>query len=214
MKRISAILVAMVMLMMCTSSFGYFLIYNASSSVKGVNGTAAASIAWKGYLVMNLNDSTDELVDANLVMYGKDSNKNKVYVVLNQSDSDGFLHTDLWSQGNFVVFNLWSYVNPFDFEGLVIGKGAVKDVGFGSSDLKWVGSSIKGTSMVWDGMLLDPDDEIAATGTISASLYTVATKAVNTYGMTQDQIVVSGYLTYPSIIQLLQSKGYVAATLP
>lgn len=217
MKRLVGLVVLVVVLSVCVPSYGYFLLYNVSASVKGVNNSTPASIAWKGYLVLDINDSSDDLDDANLIIYGKNSSKAKVYVVLNESDSNGFIDTDLWSQGNFAVFNFWSYGNPsspFDFEGLVLGKGAYKDIGLGVSTKKWVASSMKGTTMVWEGMLLDADDDIAGTGTVSASLYTVATKAINTYGLTQDQILVDGYLTYPSLINGLKAKGFVAATLP
>jgi len=207
MRRLLGLAVIFLVLSVSVPSYGYFLIYNVTGTVKGVNNTAPASIAWKGYLVLDFNDSNDLIVDANLVMYGKDSGKHKVYVVLNENDSNGLLHTDLRSKGNYTVFNFWDYNEPFDFEGLIIGKGALKDIGFGALHKKWIASSIKGTAMVWEGMLLDADDDIAGTGTVSASLYTVATKAVNSKAWTQDQIA-------SELIDILTTKGYVAAVLP
>ena len=208
MKRLLGLAVLFVVLSVCVPSYGYFLIYNVSGSAKGVNNETPASIAWRGYLVLNIDDS-DNLMDANLIMYGKDGDKAKVYVVLNDSDSDGFLDTSLWWQGNFMVLNFWSYgSNPFNFEGLILGKEALKDIGFGILDKRWVASSLKGTMMVWDGMLLDSDDEIAGTGKVSATLYNIATKVVNEDNWTQKEIMDE------LILIVTEDKGYVEATLP
>ena len=202
---------AVLFVVLCVSvpSYGHFLIYNLSGSVKGVNGTAQASIPWKGYLLMNISDSTSKLVDANLIMYGKDSSKKPVYVEHDYNATDVYqLDMNSWVQGSFWAFNLRCNTTAFDFDGLIIGKAALTDIGLGAPNKKWVTSSATGTMMVWKDMLLDPVDDIAGGGTISASLYTVATKYANsTNGTTQDQLIASG-------IQQLKNKGFNPATLP
>jgi hypothetical protein len=220
MKRLMGLAVLFVVLSVCVpASYGnsgyYYLIYNVSCTVKGANHDVKASIPLKAYLVLRFADGCDTLADANLIMYGKDSSKNKVYVQLNKySSTTSIIGTELYG-GPFVIFDFWTDSSvPFDFQGIVVGKGAFKDIGLGTTQKKWVASSMTGSILVWDGMLLDADDWMTGTGTVSASLYTAATKAVNTYGLTQDQIIVSGYGAYKGIIQTLQAKGFSAATLP
>lgn len=211
MRRLLWLAVVIVVLSACVPSYGYFLIYNVSSSVKGVNNETKASIPWKGYFVANLDDTNDVPVDANLIMYGQDSNKHKVYVVLNYSDANGYLDADAWWQGDYAVFNFWAYHTPFEFEGLMIGLAKAKSIGL--ADRKDVVSSMKGTMMVWGRMLFDADDDIAGTGNLSASLYAAETIYVNQNHWTQDEIM-NGDGSRNGLIQQLAGKGYVAATLP
>ena len=108
---------------------------------------------------------------------------------------------------------------PFDFQVVTVGKGAFKDIGLGASNTKWVASSVTGSMLVWDGMLLDSGDWLTATGAISLSLNTTATKYVNGSNgdhpaWTQDQIIEIGSPAHEGLIPILETKGYVAATLP
>jgi hypothetical protein len=218
MKRLLWLAVLFVVLSVSAPSYGvvssnYFLIYNLSCTVKGVNNTTPASIPWKAYLVLRFNDS-DDLTDANMIMYGKDSSKNKVYIQLNYSDSAHLLDTDsFWQKGASKAFDFWSESdNPFDFVGFVIGKSKATNIGL--SNTKNIAGSLTGTMIVWDNMLFNASDNMAGSGAVTMSLYTAATKAVNTYGLTQDQIIVSGYGAYKGILQTLQAKHFSAATLP
>ena len=217
MRRLLGLAVLFVVLSVSVPSYGvssnYFLIYNLSSTVKGVNNTTPVSIPWKAYLVLSF-DNSDNAVDANMIMYGKDSNNVKVYVQLNYSDSAHLFNSDsFWQKGASKAFNFYSASdNPFDFVGFVIGKSKATNIGL--SNTKNIANSMTGTMIVWDNMLFNASDNIAGSGAVSMSLYTAATKAVNTYGLTQDQIVVDGYLTYKSIIQTLVAKGFTTATLP
>jgi hypothetical protein len=211
MKRWLELAVIFVVLSTCAPSYGYFLIYNVSGSVKGVNNGTKASIPWKGYFVADLNDSNDAAMDANLIMYGQDSNKRKVYVVLNYSDPNHYLNADAWWQGDYTIFNFWAYHTPFDFEGLTIGLAKEKNIGL--ADMKYVAGSMTGTMMMWNRMLFDADDNIAGTGNISASLYAAETTYVNQNHWTQTQIL-EGNGARGGLIQQLRGKGYVAATLP
>lgn len=207
MRRLLWLAVVLVVLSTCAPSYGYFLIYNVSTTVKGANNDLAATIPLKGYLVVNL-DSDGDFVDANAIMYGQDHLKNKVYVQLNHAGSNPTLNVRvrIHYNGSFAGFDIWDYNDsPFYFEVFVIGKLAPKDIGLGSK--KDVASSLKGPISVWGGMLLDADDEILGTGNVSASLYVPETVYVNQNHWTQDQIL-------EGLIQQLTDKGYVAATLP
>ena len=114
MRRLLGLAVIFLVLSVCVPWYGYFLIYNVSGSVKGVNNETAASIPWKAYLLVSL-DSNDEFVDANLIMYGKDSTKKPVYIQLNYSDSNHSLDIDIPDLGNvYTAIDLRTDVNtPF-----------------------------------------------------------------------------------------------------
>ena len=78
MKKLSAVLVILVMLGICSSSYGYFLIYNLSGTIRGTDGTVdikRVTIPFRGYLVMRLDNDTNSLVDANMIIYGRDPNR-------------------------------------------------------------------------------------------------------------------------------------------
>ena len=113
----------------------------------------------KGYLVLNLNDSDDSLVDANLIMYGKNTSGTKVYVVLDSTDDPNtdMLDASVWYIGDLMFINFWAYESPFYFEILMHGRAAWRDIGFGIFDEEWVASSVRGVNMVWEGFLLGPD---------------------------------------------------------
>jgi hypothetical protein len=213
MRRLLALAVLFVVLSMSVPSYGYFLIYNLSSTMKGVNNTTPVSIPWKAYLVLNF-DNSDNGVDANLIMYGKDSNKAKVYVELNYSDSAHLFNSDsFWQKGASQAFNFYSESDhPFDFVGFVIGKSKTTNIGL--SNTKNIAGSMTGTMIVWDNMLFNASDNISGSGAVSMSLNAAVTKYANANGWTQEQVVVSGNGSFPGLLQMLTAKGYVAATLP
>jgi hypothetical protein len=211
----------------CSVSFGYVLVYNVSTAVNGADYDTGlkVTVPLKGYLVLRLNDS-DELQDANLILYGKGANipKNKVYVQLNRLESSdtNCLRWDIGTpggeQGDLVSSNFWTYGNKssfFDFEWLMMGKKSIKNVGQLAGN-KRVAGSLKGTIMVWDGMLLDADQDIQGTSNISMTLNAVYTKWANGTNptWTQDQIIegqtVVGKLR--GIKPDLESKGYEDVT--
>ena len=212
MRRLLGLVVIFLVLSVCVPSYGYFLIYNVSGSVKGFNNELAASIPWKAYLVVNLN-SDDEFVDANLVMYGKDSTKKPVYIQLNYSDIAHSLDIAIsTNESGYIAFDLRTDVNtPLNYEALIIGKK--KLTGIGLADKKTVPTSLTGAMIVRSDMFFAATDNMTGTGNMSATLYPAATKAVNTYHLTQDEIIVSGLSGYPGIIQTLQAKGFSAAIL-
>jgi hypothetical protein len=223
MKRLLAGLGVLVMLGMCASSFGYILVYNVSTTVKGADydTDAKVSIPLKGYLVLNLDDSDGDLIDANLIMYGNDANtpkKQKVYVQLNYSDSADDLGADVWYVADYMFVDFWGR-SPWDFEIMLQGKAKWRDIG--AADTQWVASSIKGVNLVWDGFLLGPgDQEVSGTANASATLWTAAVKAINDplETWTQDEVVVTGKDIGSghenSLIERLVAQHYQAAELP
>jgi hypothetical protein len=179
MKRLSALFAALVILGVCTSSYGYFLIYNLTGSLKGTEGTVDIkkdTTDFKGYLVLDINNDTNELADANMFIYGRDPNNHKVYVRLNASDSNEFLDASILyrDKRNFYELN---GKPPFDFRIVVMGQVNRTDIGL--KHAKEIAPSLGGVITNEEGMLLKPGQELTGTGNISATLYGVATRGVN-----------------------------------
>jgi hypothetical protein len=211
MKKLQGLAVLFAVLYMCVPAYGdYSLIYNVSCTVKGINITSKASIPLKAYLVLRL-DNTDNLLDANLIMYGNDSHKHKVYVEHDYDAASGPYQLDasLFALGDFVAFKFACSSSPFDFEGIIFGNAVLKDVGVVST--RRIASSMTGTLMISDDMLLDPNDSLMGTGNFSATLFTTVTKYANMNSWTQDEII-NGNGSKDGLIQRL--KGYSEATLP
>ena len=122
-KKLSAVLVVLVMLGICTSSYGYFLIYNLSGTIKGTNGTVdikRVTIPFRGYLVMRLDNDTNSLIDANMIIYGRDPNRHKVYLQLNLNDSNAFLDSYILERGKRNFYRL-NGMPPFGFNSFMMG---------------------------------------------------------------------------------------------
>jgi hypothetical protein len=224
MKRLLGLVVLFVVLYMYVpASYGapasyYFLIYNVSTTVKGADADtdAKVTIPLKGYLVLKFADGCDTLVDANLILYGNDSNtpkKQKKYVQLNHSDDADLLGAYVWHVGDLIFVDFWGR-DIFDFEITMQGKESLKDIGFGTTK-QTVASSIKGVTIVWYDFLLgpSPDQDVSGTANASATLWTTGTKYVNQNGWTQDEII-NGKGLDDGLLQILENKKYSAATLP
>ena len=213
MKRLLGLAVLLVFLCVSVPSYGYFLIYNLSGKVAGVNDGVKASIPWKGYFVVKV--SGQSIVDANLIMYGKDSAKAKVYL---EFDKDAKGVTKLTATPDelgsfpdiFLTVDIVVDTADFDFEGLTIGKAALVDIGTGGT--QGVTKSAKGAFIVRSGKLLNSSDDITGTGTISSSLWLPATKYVNQNNWTPDQIINTGDSHQKSLTQILEAKGFTDAT--
>lgn len=190
MKRLSTLFVVLVMLGICTSSYGYFLIYNLSGTIRGIiynlsdtttgiDDTNTVTIPFKGYLVMNLDNDTNSLIDANMIIYGKDPNKHKVYVQLNSSDSNEFLDSYTSERGNKRHFYGLNGKSPFDFNSFIMGDVRKVNIGLPHGYRILLASNLKGSIAVENGIFLSLDQKITGVGSISASLWTLATKGVN-----------------------------------
>jgi hypothetical protein len=190
----------------------HYLIYNISTTVKGADRETNAKVAipMKGYLVLFFADGCDTPADANLFLYGNDSNtpKKKVYVQLNARGSNNFLAVSAWHIGDLMFVDLQGN-SPFVFKIMLQGKLALKDIGFGTADKRMVATSIKGVNIAEGSFLLGPlgGQWVSGTGSASATLNTVLTKAANAESRTRDEIVYD-------LIYALVDKGFIAATLP
>jgi hypothetical protein len=206
MRKIIALLVAVVILGICSTSQGLLLVYRVSSSVKGVDDTSglALKVPFKAYLIMEF-DGDGYYMDSNMVMFGSDQDGAKVYYQLNDNDSDNLLDTGIWNMGvevpyMFVGLGTYGEDNPFNFEVCMWGKETAKDIGFGKENLWLVPSSMKGTFTVWYEMLYDDDQNISGTGNVSGKLDSV-TYALNASGWTGEQAVAL-------VISALQEDDY------
>jgi hypothetical protein len=210
MKMVSALLVVLVILGICTSSYGYFLVYDLYGTIRGTEGTVhidKVTINFDGYLVMKFNDDTNSFEDANMLLNGKDPNHNKVYVQLNASDSNGFLDPNIWYRDvrNFYELNS---TPPFDIR-IVVG-GNVKNKDIGLAGKKRIASSLNGVITGEDGMLFIANQELAGVGHhVSAPLYTSLTKTANNPSdpWTQDEVV-------DELKHKLADKHYLPLSIP
>jgi hypothetical protein len=215
--------VVLVMLSLCASSYGYYLVYNVTATVKGLDydwAEAVVTVPLKGYMVLTFADGCDTPVDVNLVLYGYDANtpkKQKVYVELDRN-SNGYLgDTTGWYAYGY--YNVYLHgTTPFNFEAQLMGKTVSKDIGLGASAKKDVVSSMKGVICVWELMLLDARQDITGTANISATLNNTYTKAVNDTepSWTNEQIIEGQLIGNKTrgIKPDLEAKGYHEAVLP
>jgi hypothetical protein len=186
MRKLLALFVMLAVLGVCAQSYGFLVVYNVSFSVKCVDGETAKTIPMKAYMVMEYDPSHENLTDVNLIMYGRDSDRHKVYVVLNEYDSNDFIDASSNVQGDYFIVELDSS-DPFDFNWLIIGKRKATNIGL--DDREDVAGTLKGVITVRDGILLDVDQEIRGTANVSATNWSGATKYINEEDWTQDQIV-------------------------
>ena len=183
----------------------YYLIYNVSGSLKGANLTFAATVPWKAYLVLDVNSSLNDYVDANLIIYGKNILGDKVYLLLNKTDSNSYLGVEIWLQGDMLVVDTFNS-SPFDFAMLLVGKVAAKNIGYTTK--VGVPAGFKGDTMFMSGKLFDPGDNLSAAGTASATLWSAKTQYVNSHNWTPDQIILTGSPGHKSLTQILNASGY------
>jgi hypothetical protein len=212
MKKLMTLFIILVMLGTCSTSYGMFLIYKASCSVKGVDDVSGLSVKvpLKGYLVLGFSDE-GAFQDANLIIYGKKADGSKVYLQLNYSDSNSFLNIGMVGVGNYpnsyfvIGITCYGEDNPYEFESYVMGKMKPRDIGFGTTDLWLVSSSLKGVFTSWYDMLLDKDQDIYGSGSMSMKLDDSMTKLFNSQPRAQAKAV-------SDIIDILQHGGYLPGT--
>jgi hypothetical protein len=220
-----AITVMLVMSWVCSSSFGYLLLYNVSTTVKGADADTDSriTIPLKGYFLLTLNDS-NEFVDANLMLYGRDTDGHKKYVILDYNDGTGFLSVNVWYIDKFAVVDL-SGDTPFNFEIFLTGATALKNVGLGKDHKKSITGSITGVTIVHNGFLLGPsaDQDVSGSANVTATIWWPATKSINgssgkQESWTQDETIATGKdfmgVHYRSLTEQLEDKGFRAAILP
>ncbi|MGA2093483.1 MAG: hypothetical protein ABSH16_08775 [Sedimentisphaerales bacterium] len=224
-KKVMAITVMLVMSWVCSSSFGYLLLYNVSMTVNGadVNVSSRVTIPLKGYLLLNLDDS-NAFVDANLMLYGRDADSKKKYVILDYNDGTGFLSANVWYIDKYAFVDL-SGDTPFNFEIFLSGRTWLQNVGLGRDHKKSIAGSLAGVTTVRHLYMLGPDahQDVSGSATVTATLWGPATKSVNgasgkQESWTQDEVISTGKdfdgVHYKSLTEQLKDKHFEAAALP
>jgi hypothetical protein len=211
MKRVLTLLVVLAVLGMCAPSYGYFLIYKLTSTMRVIDYTTDSSgnLPVKGYLVVDISDEDGDLLDANMVFYGKDDNGDKTYFV-QEYDTDGF-DMDWDVAGDYLGVDIWNdNEEPFDYELTLTGVLKNKNVGFGngSADRRSAPNNLKGTMVSWWDTIFDIDQELFGSGEATMTFVIGLTKAANkAEGTTMDDILTG-------IVDDLQDKGYEELLMP
>jgi hypothetical protein len=217
MKKLVALFIIMALLGICSPSYGYILVYKVTGSLKAVewNSNALSSVSVKGYLALDINDTNDADVDANMVLYGKNAAGALKYYLDGLSDTNNADNGIAWNNsGMYVGLDAWNLSNPhrpeqFQYEFVVTGKVKSADVGLGTGTLRPVVSSLKGSMISWWGQIFDAGRELYGTGAASMALDTKQTKAANAANVvTPGSVTVTSIIT--AFITSLQSKGYTA----
>jgi hypothetical protein len=196
MKKLMALaLLAMVFNVCAPAQGNHLLIYKVKFTAKGVDGDVTRTLPVKGFMIMDI-DTHDNIVDVNLLLYGKNNDANKVFIELNEIDSTGDLldvthEVQGASDEHLIIRMVTTELCGINAE--LVGKRKLKDVGAG--DLKLAASSIKGVIGIWSGMLFYDDQELYGTSTMTLSLHTAATKYYNGLSATSDDVV-QGFRTW------------------
>ena len=200
MRRLMVLLVILAVLSVCSTSYGYILVYKLSTTVKAVDtlADAAETIKLKGYLVIDINETLEEVNDADLVMYGKDDDETPSCFRLDYEED---LDIDWAEHGDNVVIDFRQGGNRSGIE--VLLTGAIKFKYIGLDDKKVVASSLKGGMFVWDEIFLDVSwNNLKGWGTMSAPLLSSLTNSANKESSSSNAIA-------DDIMTQLIAKGYV-----
>jgi hypothetical protein len=216
MRRLLGLAVMFVVLCMCVPSYatspGYILAYKVTGSMKAAEWYAdkIISVSVKGYIAVNIvaNDTGDnEIVDAQIVLYGKNKSGNLVYYrdYLNDPNSGVELYTPGYA-GDIVEVQVWDHTyNPMYYEFVMTGNVKAADIGLGAANKQLEASSLKGSLITWWAQLLDSSQELFGSGAATATLDTKQTKAANAANATTP-----GSVTVDDIITTFIAglKGY------
>jgi hypothetical protein len=197
MRQLAMVLVFFMALGACTSADGsYALMYGLNINMSGVDvndNNSGEIIPMKALLVMEFNEPNNELLDANLTVFGKgpffwcrdqnDSKNFKKFFIQTErfdindindindvndiNDANEFLNVTVTHNGKFVTFDI-SADSPYGFEMLLIGKE--KPVNVGTVAPQNAAVVLKGVTWQFDGILFSGDENIVATGDVQASL--------------------------------------------
>ncbi len=209
MKRAAIVIWVLGMLGMSSSSNGYFMVYKMNGSIRGVDDVNKKdSVHFKAYLVMNFADDVNELIDANMIIYGRNSDDRRVYTVLNASDSNGFLNARVLFRNRRNFYDI-SGNEPFNFKFFAMGEVHKTNIGLPSREK--VVSTFESEISSEDAMFLSAGERITGVGWINATMYGLATKSINdpdndVAPKTQDGIV-------ETLIEILEDDHYRPAVL-
>jgi hypothetical protein len=185
----------------CAPVYGapYLVVYNVAFTIKGLDDVNWRRIPLKAYMVAEYEEMMGNIIDVNMILYGKDADANKAYTILNDQDSNDFIDVEYNTHGDYAHLSL-QCDGPFDSTMmLMLGKLKSKNIGLDGAES--VVCSFKGVGMINGGMLLDDDRQIIGTGSIRASMSAGITKAANRQHLTKDEVV-------EQLREFLESKGY------
>ncbi len=195
MRTLKTWLVVMVLLAVCTPSFGYVLVYNTLSRVKAVDSVAEtiSRVAVRGYLILDINDTSSDVNDAYFMIYGKDSEAIKVYTL---EGLDPVLTIDGLYQSIYTETGEGWYVT-------VVGRRTYKDIGIAAGK-QLVSYSMTGNFIIPDGgVVIKTDEFLTGSGAISVSLNSTKTKTAN---LASDSV----YDAIDDLVAAIEAAGYFA----
>ncbi len=188
MRVLTATVAALIILVTYTSSYGYFLVYNISGGMAGIENLEKESVHFHSYMVMTFDNDTNDLVDTNMIVYGEDTNDHKVFVQLNASDANQFLEAHILERTvrNFYSLNAQT---PFGFWAFIMGN--VKKTTIGPDLKKYIAPKLNGDLSQQQGIFFNADISFSGVGHMSANLNSSETKKSNDpeNGATQDTVV-------------------------
>jgi hypothetical protein len=183
MKRLLTIVVIFAVLAVCAPSNAYTLVYKLTSTIKTVethDTNLMMNVKVNGYLALNIDDDTETVGDddARMVIYGKDSDSNKIYYV---EDFVGGANIEWTEEGPYLTLEITVTHSIFDYDLRLIGKIKEKDVGLGSdvNDLRSAPPSLKGSMICTHGSLFDFPESLFGSGTATLTLDIKNTKIAN-----------------------------------
>jgi hypothetical protein len=212
MRKLLVLSVVAAALMVCAPSYGYILVYKVTGGMKAVewNVEKIISVSVKGYLALDINNVSEEVDDAEMVLYGKDVSGDLVYFDDTLGGGGNRINWD--ATGDVVGVDVWNYSDPFEHEFMMTGKVKATDVGLGTSTKKLAASSLKGSLVIWWAQILDDSQDLFGSGTATMTLDTKQTKAANAAN-----VITPGSVTVGTIIDTfitgLQAKGYSSIIL-
>ncbi|MGA2680104.1 MAG: hypothetical protein ABSF37_12520 [Sedimentisphaerales bacterium] len=173
MKMLKVWVVVLVLLAVSTPSFGYILVYNALSRIKAIDSVANSlvGIAVRGYLILDIND-TDGDVDASYwLIYGKDGDGTKVYTWA-EPDQLQLSVSGKCQSVSMDTEDGWSIT--------VVGKITNKAIGLAAGK-QLIAYSMSGNLIIPmdGGVVLNDNQSLTGSGTISITLNSTKTKAAN-----------------------------------
>jgi hypothetical protein len=194
MKRLAAVCVMLAALWVSAPTYGYVLVYDVYGMLKAVD-TQTNDIdrtMIQGYLVAEVDEADNAVVGAEVVLYGRDEENNKVYL------TSEAINMALY--GNNVVV-----VGDAGQGGSIVLTGGrmrmwQRNIGIGSRVN--VANMLDGDIRVIDGSLFDLDQVLTGASGITAMLDLMQTRSANRAGDALGDVV-------GDIISRLETRGFV-----
>ncbi len=172
MKTLKVWIVILAMLAVCAPSFGYILVYNTLSRIKAVDSVANSviGVAVRGYMVLEVNGVDGDVNASYWLIYGKDGDGANVYTWAEPAQ----LQLSVSGRCQSVSIDTedgWSLTAVGKITNKAIGVAAGKQL---------IAYSMSGNLIIpMDGVVLNDDQSLTGSGTISITLNSTKTKAAN-----------------------------------